>query len=166
MAEKEEKKAKTLGEKMYTWAKVVGVLIPLVGVSYAGISGWFKGDDAQQNIDHLIQQLGERVAKQERVINTQSEKLEKMARRMIFFQGHQAGVSAGKLFIKQEQTEQALHKCIATNAKKGRVKKSDLEDMIGAAVKRVDSRPRHKPTKPQGIPRLQPRPFRKKNGDK
>lgn len=162
-----DKKMLTLGERAANWAKALGIILPVMAAGVVGTIGFFKGDDAQQNIDSLIQQLGERVAKQERVINVQSEKLEKMARRMIFFQGHQAGVSAGKLFTKQEQTEQALNKCIAVNAKKGKVKKGELEDMIGAAMKR--QRPRIKAsgaTKPQGIPRLEPKPFRKKNGAK
>jgi hypothetical protein len=159
----DDKKVLTLGERAANWAKALALIIPVMGASIAGAVGFLKGDDAQKNIDSLIDQLSSRVAKQERAINAQSEAVEKMARRMIFFQGHQAGVSAGKLFFKLEATEQSLNTCLASQAKRGRVKKGELEDMIGAAMKR--SRPRIKASggvaKPQGIQRLEPRPFRK-----
>ncbi len=162
-----DEKVLTLGERAANWAKAMALILPVLGAAVVGSLGYFKGDDAQQNVDGLIDQLGKRVAKQERVINTQSEKLETMARRMIFFQGHQSGVSAGKLYTKVEQTTLALSKCIASQAKRGRVKKDELEDLINGAMKR--SRPRIKASgaaKPQGIPRLEPKPFRKKNGAK
>jgi len=157
-----EKKMLTLGERAANWAKALGIILPVMGAGIVGTIGFFKGDDAQQNIDHLIQQLGERVAKQERIINTQSEKLEKMARRMIFFQGHQAGVSAGKLYSKVEQTEQALHQCLAGKAKTAKMQKDELEALISGALKRRKPKVTSGAVKPQGIPRLQPRPFRKK----
>ncbi len=160
-----DKKILTLGERAANWAKVLAVIATVAGAAVTGGLAWLKGDDAQQNIDHLIQQLGKRVAKQERVINTQSEKLEKMARRMIFFQGHQAGVSAGKLSFKLASAEKKLDQCMS---KPGKIKKSELMEILGAA--RSISRPRIKAsggaTKPQGIPRLEPKPFRKKNGKK
>lgn len=159
-----EKKVLTLGERAANWAKVIAIIVSTVGAAVVGSVGFFKGDDAQKNIDSLIQQLGLRVAKQERVINLQSEKLEKMARRMIFFQGHQAGVSAGKLYLKVEQTEKALNTCIASQAKRGRVKKGELEDMIGAVMKRQRPKTTSSAAKPQGIQRLEPKPFRKANG--
>lgn len=153
---------KTPGERALAWAKSVGALAVALGV----VLGWFKSDDAQSGVDNLVQQLSERVAKQEKVINTQSEKLEKMARRMIFFQGHQSGVSAGRLSLRVEELEEDLSGCIAKSVKRAKVNKTDIEDLIGSAFSRRGKRspaPKPQDTEQQKIPRLYSKPFKKAN---
>jgi hypothetical protein len=159
--DKKDKKELTLGEKALNWAKAIGIILPLVGAGVVSVLGWFKSDAAETGVDSLVLQLSERVAKQEKVINAQSEKLEKMARRMIFFQGHQAGFSAGKLYVKVEETEKQLAQCVAKQAQRGQVTKNELESMIGAAMKRRSKPSTSGSSKVQSIPRIKSKPFNK-----
>ena len=153
-----DKKMLTLGERAANWAKAMALIIPVLGASIVGAAGWLKGDDAQGDVASLVKQLNDRVGKQEKVINTQSEKLEKMARRMIFFQGHQAGFSSGQLFVKLENTEKQLDQCVSKRTKIG---KDELMDLLGQARA---GRPQPKAAAPpvqKKIPRLYSKPFRK-----
>lgn len=165
----EEKKARelTLGERAVNWAKAMGIILPLVGTAVVSTLGWFKSDSAETGVDSLVKQLDKRVAKQEKVINTQSEQLEKMMRRLIFFQAHQEGRTAGKMQAKIDQLE---HELAALQAKKisRTVASKKLEKIIKSVQKKEDDRPPPAPAPPpqadqvQSIPRLKPKAFRRK----
>ena len=147
----EKEKTLTLGERAVNWTKSIGALVLAVGM----IAGYLKSDDAQGNVDVLIKQLDVRVAKQEKIINAQSEKLEKMARRIIFFQGHHAGMTAGKLYAKAEKLEQDLEKLRSRKKIVQVVPKK-------SAVLRSTTQKKPKPKASDSIPRLHSKPFRKR----
>lgn len=162
----EEKKGKdlTLGERAVNWAKAVGIILPLVGTAVVSTLGYFKSDSAETGVDSLVKQLDKRVAKQEKVINVQSEQLEKMARRMIFFQAHQEGRTSGKMQAKIDQLEDDL---AALKAKKitRTVASKQLQQLLRKAPRASKPEPAPPPVKAdqvQSIPRLKPRPFSKK----
>ena len=160
MSDEEKKKELTLGERVFNWAKALGIILPLVGAGTVSVLGWFKSDDAQGDVTSLVTQLNDRVGKQEKIINSQSEKLEKMYRRIIFFQSHQAGFNSGKIFSKLEATEQRLDRCVSRRTK---IKKDELMELLGQArVSQKQPSPKVVAgSKVQQIPRLYPKPFKK-----
>jgi len=154
-------------ERAVNWAKACGILLPILVAAVVSVLGWFKSDDAQGDVSSLIKQLDTRVARQEKVINVQSAKLETMYRRLVFFQAHQEGFTAGKLYAKNEQLEKTL-----TGLKAKRLSRAErrqrLVDLIRKAQKAPASatRPMPAPAPPpadavQQIPRLHPKPFKR-----
>ncbi|KPK67242.1 hypothetical protein AMJ82_11015 [candidate division TA06 bacterium SM23_40] len=147
---------------MDTRKLVEGIRNTVIAVAaIAAAMGYSKGDSAEGAVDRMLEQLSERVAKQEAVINAQSEKLEKLARRMIFFQGHQAGISAGALQAKAEQLERQLAE---TRARRPRPKVLNTlrgEKRPAKPAKRPPPEPAPPPPEQQKIPRLEPMQFRR-----
>jgi hypothetical protein len=160
--EGESPKEVTLGEKALNWAKVLGILLPVLGAALVSVLGYFKSDDAQGGVDDLVKQLDKRVAKQEKVINAQSEQLEKMARRLIFFQAHQEGVSAGKLYAKNEQLEKLLVELKAKKIARSARAEKIIEILRGARVGTRKLRPPPKPPVQRTLPRIKSTPFSRK----
>lgn len=169
-----EKRELTLGERAVNWAKVLGILLPLIGAATVSVLGWFKSDNAQSGVDSLVLQLSDRVAKQEKVINAQSEKLEKMVRRMVFFQGHQAGVEAGKLYERNQQLEKQLSE-LTTPKRKKRVVSRPVEPDPEPIADAYPPAPPSRPDRPRSklaprttfpeqtkIPRIYSKPFVRK----
>jgi hypothetical protein len=152
----DKKKELAPSERFLNWAKALGVILPIIGAAIISVLGWFKGNDAQGDVDSLILQLDKRVAKQEQVINAQSEKLEKMARRMIFFQAHQTGFSAGSLYEKNQQLEKTVAELRA---------KKVVRVVTKERVRKVPSKlEKDDPIMQQQIPRLPaPKPFKKED---
>jgi hypothetical protein len=152
----DEKKDLTFGERAVNWTKSLGALAVVVGM----VLGYLKSDDAQGDVASLISQLDERVAKQEKVINIQSEKLEKLLRTSISLQSHQAGFSAGKLYEQNELLAKRLDRCFAKRIPRSVTAEKLAEILRG---KRSKERKIKKPTstKMQQIPRLPSPPFRK-----
>jgi hypothetical protein len=147
-------------------AKKAGMIAAVVAGAVAGSLGYFKGDDAQVDVASILEQLNVRVAKQEAVINAQSEKLEKLSRRMVFFQAHQAGFRAGALY---EQTQELEERIKTLRAEKRRPAPKVLNTLRGdkrpAKVEPPRPAPAPKPApaqqEQQAIPRLFPKPFKK-----
>lgn len=165
-----ERRDLTLGERLVNWAKALGIILPLLGTGIVSLLGYIKSDNTQGGLDSLIQQLNDRVAKQERVINAQSEKLEKMARRMVFFQAHQDGLNAGRLYEKSEQLQKALAEIKAKKITKV-VGQRKLEKILRSRPdpKEPVEKPLPDPSPPEPaeqkdaarIPRIRPKPFNK-----
>jgi len=156
----EEKKELTLGERAVNWAKAMGIILPLIGTATVSVWGLIKSDSAETGVDSLVKQLNERVIKHEKVINTQSEQLEKMMRRLIFFQAHQEGRTAGKMQAKIDKLEDDL---AALKAKKitRTVASKQLQQLLKKAPKRVPLQPKVQADQVQSIPRFKPKPFSK-----
>ncbi|MHC4507745.1 MAG: hypothetical protein ACYTAO_02160 [Planctomycetota bacterium] len=154
----------TLGEKAVNWAKALGIILPLIGAGLVSTLGYFKSDSAEVGVDSLVKQLDKRVAKQEKVINAQSEQLERMMRRLIFFQAHQEGVSAGKLAAKVETLEQKLTELKAKRGSRSERFKKLVEILKGTKKRapRPKAPPKPQPDKVQTIPRIKSAPFLRK----
>jgi len=175
--EKKDPKVLTISEKAVNWAKALGIILPLIGTGVVSTWGLIKSDSAENGLDNLIQQLNERVAKHEKVINAQSDRLEKMAKRLIFFQAHQAGFNSGKLYSELEQTRKELAdlraKKITKSVGQKKLAKILRKKMVPSPtipVKRADPppptpKPQPKSAPPEqktdDIPRLKPKPFKK-----
>jgi hypothetical protein len=140
--------------------------LPILGTAIVSILGWLKSDNAETGVDSLLLQLDKRVAKQEKVINVQSEKLEVMYRRLVFFQAHQEGFTAGKLYEKNEQLEKSLAELKARKLSRPERTRRLIEILRGASKSPVSAtRPPPAPAPPprdvQQIPRLHPKPFKR-----
>lgn len=98
------KTSKTPGERFLSWAKGLSVIVATCIAIYAA----FKGNEAKDNVDSTWEALKAKVDKQSDVINEQSKTIEKLVRRMVFFQGHQAGFSAGQLYEQKASLEKQL----------------------------------------------------------
>lgn len=140
------KAPKTLGEKVSTWAKAIGV----IGATLVAVYGVIKSDNAEQGVDKSYETLAEQVNKQNKVINAQSEKLEKLTRRMVFFQAHQAGFSAGKLHESNEVLQKQLDELRAKKIPKSVSREQLIEILRGVP----------KPTKAKKPPALPAPPSR------
>jgi hypothetical protein len=159
--DKKEKKDLTFGERLVNWAKAFAIIIPLIGATAASVLGYFKSDDAQKDVDDQWKKLEERVLKHESVINKQSSAIEKLTRRIIYFQGHQEGVRSGKLYEQNVSLQRQLDELKARKVPKS-VKVSEIKKLLGVARK-PKSRPKAAGDSPvqKTIPRLIPKPFRK-----
>lgn len=155
----------TLSEKAVNWAKVLGIVLPLIGAGVVSVLGWYKSDDAQGDVTSLVKQLDKRVAKQESVINAQSEKLEKMLRRMIFFQAQQEGFRAGQLHAQNEQLEKQL-----AEWKAKKIPKTAATERIVEILKSTTTVPDRVPVQPAAdesmqqqktLPRIKSKAFKK-----
>jgi polyhydroxyalkanoate synthesis regulator phasin len=159
------KRELTMGEKAVNWAKALGIILPMIGAGVVSTLGYFKSDSAEVGVDSLVKQLDKRVAKQEKVINAQSEQLEKMMRRLIFFQAHQEGVSAGKLSAKVEDLEKRLAELKAKKIPHSVRTERIVEILRGSKVgtRKLSPPPaKPKPDKVQSIPRIKSAPFLRK----
>lgn len=133
-------KSKTPGERFLSWAKGISIIVATCIAVYAAL----KGNEAQNNVDSTWETLRDQVNKQNEVINSQGEAIEKLTRRMIFFQGHQEGVSAGRLFELNSQLEKQIDRL------KRKLVKGDKSDIPKPA----------KPTRNKKPPQVQ-KPFHK-----
>jgi hypothetical protein len=147
------------------WATACGILLPLIGTAIVSILGWLKSDNAETGVDSLLLQLDKRVARQEKVINVQSEKLETMYRRLVFFQAHQEGFTAGKLYEKNEQLEKQLTELRAKRLSRPERTRRLIEILRGASQAPTSTKPAPPAPPPanavQQIPRLHPKPFKR-----
>lgn len=151
-------------ERAVNWAKACALILPVLGTAVVSVLGWFKSDSAESGVDSLLLQLDKRVAKQERVINTQSEKLETMYRRLVFFQAHQEGFTAGQLYAKNEQLERELTELKAKRLSRSERAKRFLEILREAQKSKAPVRAAPAPPPAaavQQIPRLKSAPFTK-----
>lgn len=157
----ETKRELTPSEKAVNWAKACGIILPLVGAATVSVLGWFKSNDAQGDVSALVLQLDKRVAKQESVINAQSEKLEKMLRRMIFFQAQQEGFRVGQLHEKNAQLEKQLAEWKAKKIP-AKVTTERIVEILKGSVQPAPA-PKSEPsdTMQQQLPRIKSKPFKR-----
>lgn len=125
------KLSKTPGERFLSWAKGLSVIVAACLAIYAA----FAGNKAQDGVDKNYDTLAEQVNKQNKVINAQSEKLERLTRRMMFFQGHQAGFSAGQLYEQKVTLEKQLDELRAKKIPPSVSREQIVEILRGARPK-------------------------------
>lgn len=143
-----DKQPKTPGERFLWWAKGVSALALASIAVYAALTG----NEAKDNVDSTWDALQAKVDKQSVVINKQSETVEKLTRRMVFFQGWQAGFSSGKLYEQNETLQKQLEELKAKKIPRSADRKLIVEILRG---KRVESR------KPKAQPKATSKPFQK-----
>jgi hypothetical protein len=155
----EPKRPRTLGEKVSTWAKAIAVL----AASGIAVYGAMQGTEAKDDADDNLVQLSEQVTKQNNVINKQSAKLEKLKHQMAFYEGHQAGFSAGKLYEQKEDLSKRLDKCFSRRIPRSVTAEKLVEILRSKRTEQRKLKPRFKSGKP--IQKLAPmHPYR--NGKK
>lgn len=121
----DDKPPKTPGEWFLSWAKAVSIIVATCIAIYAAL----KGNEAKDDVDSTWVALKEKVDRQSEVINKQSETIEKLTRRMVFFQGWQSGQSAGKLYEQKASLEKQLDELRAKKLPRS-VTKEALVDIL------------------------------------
>lgn len=151
-----DKTPQTPGERFLSWAKGLSVVVATCIAVYAAV----KGNQANEGVDDNYKTLAEQVNKQNKVINSQSEKIEKLTRRIVFFQGHQAGLAAGKLYEQNELLTKQLDELKAKKIPRSVSRKAIVEILRSA---RTTPRKHTKPPKSgDAIQKLSPMaPYRK-----
>jgi ABC-type phosphate transport system auxiliary subunit len=161
--EKKEPRVLALSERAVNWAKALSIILPLVGAAFMSTLGYFKSNSADEGVDRLVVQLDKKVKKQAGIINKQSDKLEMMARRLIFFQAHQEGRTSGRMQAKIDRLERELD---AVKVKKVRAAARWTPPPPRPAKKPIVQKRSKSPLPEleqiQSIPRLKPRPFNRK----
>lgn len=141
------KQPKTPGERAWWWTKSIVALTTAGLAIYAARTG----SNAEEGVDKSYETLAEQVNKQNKVINAQSEKLEKLTRRMVFFQAHQAGYSAGKLYERNEMLQKQLDELRAKKLPRSVSRDQIVEILRGSRVEDRKLKP-PKATKPPALP--------------
>jgi predicted transcriptional regulator len=123
--EKEKKLAQS--EKFLNYAKGLAVVLPVVGALALGVINMFKGEPVAEKTWETVRDK----------LNEQSKVIDKLTKRVLYWQGHEAGRSAGAIYEKLQQAEKQNESLMAQIATK-KVKKAktpqEVKILIGKLV--------------------------------
>jgi hypothetical protein len=157
------RKPLTFTEKVKNVCLGLGAMTGLILGVVANVKGEPEAQEAKDKGDEIWKTLKGKVDKQSKALNSQSEAIEKLSRRVIFLQAHEAGFNAGKMYAEL----QAANSEIAKLRNKGRNRKiaTDLAIMrleLADRLKRRKAIQKKKIELLKGqktLPRMAPLPF-------
>jgi hypothetical protein len=141
----------SVAERFATWAKGLSVVVATCIAIYAALAG----NQAKNDVDSTWVALKEKVDNQSKVINKQSDTIEKLTRRMIFFQAHQAGMSAGKLYEQNKRLQKELE-----DLRKKRRQSGAKAVKFTEPKKPASARPQPPPSPKSTFQQIQPLPHK------
>lgn len=126
MTEEKEKKL-AQSEKFVNYMKGLALILPILGALAIGIINLVRGEPVAEKTWETVRDK----------LNEQSKVIDKLTKRVMYWQGHESGRSAGALYEKLQQSEKKVDDLMAKLATKKvqKVKtKPEVEVLVGKLV--------------------------------